>query len=210
MAGGIKPNKPSRIFTASLQGGLDLISEIVFIQDDRFCHPDFGLCLACLKDQLRDGPTSWPGWRVLRNIFVKSTLEGVKRELARPFQPKGHLSVDEVKRKADSFIQSSKLAHIRFLFAILGGYSVRPSMFLNEKRLFFIRRASFDVNPKYLNWRILPRFIRYFNSTKEFKKYVKEFVKDTLNYGLRSIKSGADSNPLCKVVNSDLLDFHAA
>ena len=54
---------------------------------------------------------------------VKSSLEGARRKLARPVQPKEPLSVDTVARIADYYISSSALAVIRFRFIILVGFA---------------------------------------------------------------------------------------
>ena len=62
-----------------------------------------------------DCPTSHP--------LVKSSLEGARRKLARPVQPKEPLSVDPVCRIADHYISSSSLAVIRFLFILLVGFA---------------------------------------------------------------------------------------
>ena len=62
-----------------------------------------------------DCPTSHP--------LVKSSLEGARRKLARPVQPKEPLSVDTVCRIADHYISSSSLAVIRFLFILLVGFA---------------------------------------------------------------------------------------
>ena len=48
--------------------------------------------------------------------LVKSSLEGARRQLARPVEPKEPLSVVTVCRIADHYISSSSLAVIRFLF----------------------------------------------------------------------------------------------
>ena len=62
-----------------------------------------------------DCPTSHP--------LVKSSLEGARRKLARPVQPKEPLPVDTVCRIADHYISSSSLAVIRFLFILLVGFA---------------------------------------------------------------------------------------
>ena len=62
-----------------------------------------------------DCPTSHP--------LVKSSLEGARRKLARPVQPKEPLSVDTVCRIADHYISCSSLAVIRFLFILLVGFA---------------------------------------------------------------------------------------
>ena len=62
-----------------------------------------------------DCPTSHP--------LVKSSLEGARRKLARPVQPKEPLSVDTVCGIADHYISSSSLAVIRFLFILLVGFA---------------------------------------------------------------------------------------
>ena len=60
-------------------------------------------------------PTSHP--------LVKSSLEGARRKLARPVQPKEPLSVDTVLRIAGHYTCSSSLAVIRFLFILLVGFA---------------------------------------------------------------------------------------
>ena len=55
--------------------------------------------------------------------LVKSSLEGARRKLARPVQPKEPLSVDTVLRIAEYYISSSSLAVIRFLFVLLVGFA---------------------------------------------------------------------------------------
>ena len=62
-----------------------------------------------------DCPTSHP--------LVKSSLEGARRKLARPVQPKEPLSVDTVCRIADHYISCSSLAVIHFLFILLVGFA---------------------------------------------------------------------------------------
>jgi len=60
-------------------------------------------------------PTSHP--------LVKSSLEGARRKLAHPVQPKGPLSVDTVCRIADHYISSSSLTVILFLSILLVGFA---------------------------------------------------------------------------------------
>ena len=43
----------------------------------------------------------------------------------------------------------------------------------------------------------------------DFKNYLRQFVPNTDNFGLHSVKSGAASNPGCQLPNSDILDRHA-
>ena len=62
-----------------------------------------------------DCPTSHP--------LVKSSLEGARRKIARPVQPKEPLFVDTVCGIADHYISSSSLAVIRFLFILLVGFA---------------------------------------------------------------------------------------
>ena len=64
---------------------------------------------------IEECPTSHP--------LVKSSLEGARRHLARPIQPKEPLSVDTVLRIADHYHSSSSLAVIRFLFILLVGFA---------------------------------------------------------------------------------------
>ena len=67
--------------------------------------------------RIDDWPTSHP--------LVKSSLdiEGARRHLARPVQPKEPLSVDTVLRIADHYISNSSLAVILFLFILLFGFA---------------------------------------------------------------------------------------
>lgn len=58
-----------------------------------------------------------------KSPLVKSSLEGARRKLARPVQPKEPLSVDTVCGIADHYISSSSLAVIRFLFILLVGFA---------------------------------------------------------------------------------------
>ena len=51
--------------------------------------------------------------------LVKSSLEGARRRLARPLQPKDPLSVDTVVRIAEYYISSISIAVILFLFVLL-------------------------------------------------------------------------------------------
>ncbi|KAK3703412.1 hypothetical protein QZH41_003907 [Actinostola sp. cb2023] len=53
---------------------------------------------------------------------VKSCLEGAKRRLGRPVQPKEPLSLDLVVKICDKYVGSSVLSDIRFLGALLIGY----------------------------------------------------------------------------------------
>ena len=64
---------------------------------------------------IEECPTSHP--------LVKSSLEGARRKLARPVQPKEPLSVDTVLRIAGHYTCSSSLAVIRFLFILLVGFA---------------------------------------------------------------------------------------
>ena len=50
-------------------------------------------------------------------------MQGARRKLARPVQPKEPLPVDTVCRIADHYISSSSLAVIRFLFILLFGFA---------------------------------------------------------------------------------------
>ena len=64
---------------------------------------------------IEESPTGHP--------FVKSSLEGARRKLARPVQPQDHLSVDTVLRIVGHYTCSSSLAVIRFLFILLVGFT---------------------------------------------------------------------------------------
>ena len=44
---------------------------------------------------------------------------------------------------------------------------------------------------------------------EEFKKYIQPFVDDVAKYGTHSMRSGAASNPACRLIPGDLLDMHA-
>ena len=68
------------------------------------------------------GATQWLVMRlVLLAIYplVKFALEGAKRRLARPVQPKEPLSVSTVQAIATHFASSSSLSDLRFLFILL-------------------------------------------------------------------------------------------
>lgn len=53
--------------------------------------------------------------------LVKSALEGAKRKLARPVQPKERLSVRTVRAIADHYASSNSFSDVRFLFILLVG-----------------------------------------------------------------------------------------
>ena len=60
--------------------------------------------------------------RVLQTTpFVKSTLEGARRRLARPVQPKEPLRLENVREIAPRYSASNRLADIRFLAILLIG-----------------------------------------------------------------------------------------
>ncbi|XP_068734134.1 integrase/recombinase xerD homolog [Montipora capricornis] len=44
---------------------------------------------------------------------------------------------------------------------------------------------------------------------KEFKKFIEPFVDDISKYSMHSMRSGAASNPACRLVPGDLLDMNA-
>ena len=72
------------------------------------------------------GATQWLVMRlVLLAIYplVKFALEGAKRRLARPVQPKEPLSVSTVQAIATHFASSSSLSDLRFLFILLDGFA---------------------------------------------------------------------------------------
>ena len=54
--------------------------------------------------------------------LVKFALEGAKRRLARPVQPKEPLSVSTVQAIATHFASSASLSDLRFLFILLVGF----------------------------------------------------------------------------------------
>ena len=85
-----------------------------------------------------DCPTSHP--------IVKPSLEGARRKLAGPVQPKEPLSVDIVFRIADHYISSSSLAVIRFLFSWLASlaFSVWTKFVI-----FLLRMSLFAVNTSF-------------------------------------------------------------
>lgn len=62
----------------------------------------------------RDGITGHP--------LVKSSVEGAKRKLARPAQPKEPLSTDTVQAIVDAYVASNSLSDVRFLFILLVGF----------------------------------------------------------------------------------------
>ena len=76
------------------------------------------------------------------HLLVKSSLEGARRKLARPFPPKCKepLSVDTVCRIADHYISSSSLAVIRFLFILLVGFAAFYRM--DENRHLSVKDVS--------------------------------------------------------------------
>ena len=88
--------------------------------------------------------------------LVKSSLEGARRKLARPVQPKEPLSVDTVLRITEYYISSSSLAVIRFLFVLLVGFAgffrvdeirnltVRDASIFNEYMSVFIPKRKND------------------------------------------------------------------
>ena len=55
--------------------------------------------------------------------LVKLALEGAKRRLARPVQPKEPLSVSTVQAIATHFASSASLSDLRFLFILLVGFA---------------------------------------------------------------------------------------
>ena len=55
--------------------------------------------------------------------IVKFCLEGAKRKLGRPLNPKEPISLDLVKRLCEHYIKSSTLASLRFLVILLLGYA---------------------------------------------------------------------------------------
>ena len=55
--------------------------------------------------------------------LVKFALEGAKRRLARPVQPKEPLSVSTVQAIATHFASSASLSDLRFLFILLVGFA---------------------------------------------------------------------------------------
>ena len=55
--------------------------------------------------------------------FVKSTLEGARRRLARPVQPKDPLRLETVREIAQGYSASNRLADIRFFAILLIGYA---------------------------------------------------------------------------------------
>ena len=72
------------------------------------------------------GATQWLVMRlVLLAIYplVKFALEGAKRRLARPVQPKEPLSVSTVQAIATHFASSASLSDLRFLFILLVGFA---------------------------------------------------------------------------------------
>ena len=55
--------------------------------------------------------------------LVKFALEGAKRRLARPVQPKEPLSVSTVQAIVVHFTSCASLSNLRFLFTLLVGFS---------------------------------------------------------------------------------------
>ena len=53
---------------------------------------------------------------------MKSSVEGAKRKLARPAQPKEPLSTDTVQAIVDAYVASDSLSDVRFLFILLVGF----------------------------------------------------------------------------------------
>ena len=60
-------------------------------------------------------PTDYP--------FVKSSLEGPTKKLARPVNPKEPISIDLLHVITENYSFSNSLVHIRFLFILLVGYA---------------------------------------------------------------------------------------
>ena len=57
------------------------------------------------------------------HLLVKLALEGAKRRLARPVQPKEPLSVSTVQAISTHFASSASLSDLRFLFILLVGFA---------------------------------------------------------------------------------------
>ena len=86
--------------------GLGCSSLVAAIYSIRWAHETAGI---------QDCPTN--------NPIVKSSLEGAKRRLSRPVQPKQPLTLDLVTKLCERYCCSSSLADIRFLFILLISYA---------------------------------------------------------------------------------------
>ena len=53
------------------------------------------------------------------------------------------------------------------------------------------------------------KIVSYFTIHDEFKTFLGQFVSSVDDFGLRSIKSGAASNPDCRLLNHNIIDRHA-
>ena len=51
--------------------------------------------------------------------------------------------------------------------------------------------------------------VSYSTICDEFKKFLGQFVSNVDDFGLHSIKSGAASNPGCRLLNDNIIDRHA-
>ena len=58
------------------------------------------------------------------HLLVKSSLEGARRKLGRPINPKEPLSIDLLLVITEHYSSSDSLIHIRFLFILQAGFAV--------------------------------------------------------------------------------------
>ena len=86
-----------------------------------------------------DGIVSLTGYQL-----VKSPVEGVKRKLARPVQPKKPLSAHTVQASAEVSVTSNPLSDVRFLFILLVSLSLKDVAIKGDHMTIYVAKRKND------------------------------------------------------------------
>ena len=87
----------------------------------------------------RDGIVSLTGYQL-----VKSPVEGGKRKLARPVQPKKPLSAHTVQASAKVSVTSNPLSDVRFLFILLDSLSLKDVAIKGDHMTIYVAKRKND------------------------------------------------------------------
>ena len=87
----------------------------------------------------RDGIVSLTGYQL-----VKSPVEGAKRKLARPVQPKKPLSAHTVQASAEVSVTSNPLSDVRFLFILLDSLSLKDVAIKGDHMTIYVAKCKND------------------------------------------------------------------
>lgn len=88
----------------------------------------------------------WPGWNRFPDWLStrEVTVEGAKRKLARPVQPKKPLSAHTVQAIAEVSVTSNPLSDVRFFFILLDSLSLKDVAIKGDHMTIYVAKRKND------------------------------------------------------------------